>query len=109
MKVKDATCNTVIVAEALFVKLHQFAGALPAYRSVASGPQFLLPAWLINITLPSIKSKIELAYEMWSISESIHSTTAGKEIIVMENALYEQKATSKLLRHFHIVVLKSST
>lgn len=46
---------------------------------------------------------------MWSISESIHSTTAEKEIIVMENALYDQKATSKLLRHFHIVVLKSST
>ena len=36
-------------------------------------------------------------------------TTAEKEIIVMENALYDQKATSKLLRHFHIVVLKSST
>ena len=46
---------------------------------------------------------------MWSISESIHSTTAEKEIIVMENALYDQRATRKLLRHFPIVVLKSST
>ena len=27
----------------------------------------------------------------------------------MENAIYDQKATSKLLRHFYIVVLKSST
>jgi len=37
-----------------------------------------------------------------------YSTTTEKEIIVMENALHDQKAASKLLRHFHIVVLKSS-
>jgi len=38
-----------------------------------------------------------------------YSTTAEKEIIVMENALHDRKATTELLRHFHIVVLKSST
>ena len=36
-------------------------------------------------------------------------TNAEKGIIVMENALHDERATSKLLRHFRIVVLKSST
>ena len=38
-----------------------------------------------------------------------YSTTAEKGIIVMENALHDQRATIKLLRHFYIIVLKSST